>query len=337
MRILYETKNFREATAQVIAQANRILNEYAQQGFDLTLRQLFYQFVSRGLIPNRQSEYKKLGSIINDARLAGYVDWEHISDRTRNLQSLSHWDDPAHVIENTSRFFHTDLWADQPTHVEVWIEKDALVGVIEPTCRALDVAYFSCRGYTSQSEMWVAGQRLLQPLLDGKNVRILHLGDHDPSGIDMTRDIIDRLRGFLRIDYARAQRDEWNDLDDDAKNDKVRTLMQEVYDRFKVERLALNMDQVDEYDPPPNPAKITDSRAAGYIEEHGYESWELDALEPPVLAALIQDAVEAHMDAEKFEAAVEREKKYRELLVKCSNRWPEIEELLNGQPKEDDE
>ena len=287
-RLVYEQKKIGPARRAVINQANAILDEYAKQGFQLTLRQLYYQFVARALIPNLDREYKKLGSTINDARLAGYVDWDAIVDRTRNLQSLPHWTDPADVIESTTKFFRTDLWDNQSFRVEVWIEKDALAGVIEPTCQALDVPFISCRGYMSQSEMWAAGQRLLGHVLDDKHVRILHLGDHDPSGIDMSRDIEDRLWLFLRHDYLRAKRDEWAPDEGEPDLVRARELMEDLQVMFQVDRLALNMDQIDQYQPPPNPAKVTDSRAEGYIAEFGTESWELDALEPTVLAALIQ-------------------------------------------------
>ena len=153
-RIRYVPKNFGGAALRVIGEANAIIADYAAQGYDLTLRQLYYQFVSRDLLPNRQSEYKRLGDIINDARLAGLVDWEAIVDRTRNIRALPHWSDPAAIVRAAASSFAVDKWAEQPRRVEVWIEKDALVGVFEPVCQELDIPLFSCRGYTSQSEVW---------------------------------------------------------------------------------------------------------------------------------------------------------------------------------------
>ena len=97
--IQYEEKNLRPKTLEVIERANEIIADYQSQGFDLTLRQLFYQFVSRGLIPNTQKEYKNLGSAINDGRLAGLVDWESIVDRTRELRSLPHWTSPRDIVK----------------------------------------------------------------------------------------------------------------------------------------------------------------------------------------------------------------------------------------------
>ena len=138
-RIRYVAKNFGATALGVIREANAIIAEYAAQGYDLTLRQLYYQFVSRDLLPNRQSEYKRLGDIINDARLAGLVDWEAIVDRTRNIRALPHWSDPAAIVQAAASSFAVDKWAEQPRRVEVWIEKDALVGVFEPVCEELDV------------------------------------------------------------------------------------------------------------------------------------------------------------------------------------------------------
>jgi hypothetical protein len=120
-RIRYVDKNFGPAAFGVIREANAIIAEYAAQGYDLTLRQLYYQFVSRDLFPNRQCEYKRLGDIINDARLTGLVDWEAIVDRTRNIRALAHWSDPAAIVQVTADSLAVEKWADQPRRVEVWI------------------------------------------------------------------------------------------------------------------------------------------------------------------------------------------------------------------------
>jgi hypothetical protein len=333
VRIAYDTKRFSAETLETIRQANQILVDYEQQGYDLTLRQLYYQFVSRDLIPNNERSYKRLGSIVNDARLAGRIDWDHIVDRTRNVRSITHWDDPANIIEATARSFKVSLWEQQNDYVEVWIEKDALVGVITRVCNELDVPYFSCRGYTSQSEMWAASQRLLTPIIDGKNVTVLHLGDHDPSGIDMTRDIEDRLRLFISSDYARhkiKQHPGFKELSSMNREATIGQWITEALDRFEVRRIALTMAQITEYDPPPNPAKLSDSRSAGYVEEYGYESWELDALPPDVLSALVREHVEGLIEEDAWEAAREREEDGQRLLRLASERWTEIVKDLNG-------
>lgn len=305
--ICYVPKRFSPESLAVVDRANAIIAEYQAQGYDLTLRQCYYQFVARGLIPNENSEYKRLGSIINDARLAGMIDWDAIKDRTRFLRSNSHWNDPADIIKSAASSYAIDKWDGQKYRIECWIEKDALVGVIEPVCERNDVAYFSCRGYTSQSEMWEAAQRLRKYIEEeGCGVVILHLGDHDPSGQDMSRDIEDRLKLFLRLDLGLPDSD--------------------VPLLFK--RLALNMDQVREYEPPPNPTKITDSRAAGYITKFGDESWELDALDPQVINDLIEEAIADLRDDDAWEEKIKRETQERGLLEAASAKWPKIEKFI---------
>jgi hypothetical protein len=289
-KIKYLDINFRGRSLQIIEKANEIIAEYQAEGLELTLRQIYYQFVSRDIIPNKDSEYKKLGSIINDARLAGLIDWLAIVDRTRNLQKNSHWETASDILDSAESSFAVDKWQGQETRCEVWIEKDALVGVIERPCRELDVPFFSCRGYTSQSEMWVAARRMMGYFNDEecKRVVVFHFGDHDPSGIDMTRDIQDRL----------------NMLAEDGCQDEP---------HLEVKRIALTMEQVRKYNPPPNPAKITDSRSQGYIREHGHESWELDALEPRVLTELVKKNVKSVLDMEAWlhwEAKEDKEKSF---------------------------
>lgn len=283
-KILYVRKKFRPDSLARIEQANVIIEEYEAQGFSLTLRQLYYQFVARGYLENTERAYKGLGTLISDGRLAGLIDWDAIEDRTRNLQLLSRWENPAHAMTSIIDQYHIDWWHDQPYRVEVWIEKEALAGVFEQVCNEWDVPFFCCRGYTSQSEMWRAAVRL--DSYPNQQPVILHFGDHDPSGIDMTRDTVDRLRMFM---------------------DKP----------LQLDRLALNMDQVRQYDPPPNPAKVTDSRFARYVEVYGDESWELDALEPQVLANLVEQAVAGYVDSDKLDETRKSESQHRDLLRKA--------------------
>jgi hypothetical protein len=263
--------------------------------------------VARGYIPNKDSEYKKLGDIIADGRLAGLIDWEAITDRTRNLRKNSHWDDPADIVKSAAASFALDKWDEQPYRIECWIEKDALVGILESACEPLDVPYFSCRGYTSISEVWSAAMRLKRWKARGQKILILHLGDHDPSGIDMSRDIKDRLKVFgVKIEF---------------------------------ERLALNMDQVTQYNPPPNPAKVTDSRFKSYQDLYGDESWELDALDPSVLVSLIQDNIANYRDEAAWAETLEREEEAKARLRKAAKHWDALSESLDEYPEvhEEDE
>lgn len=285
-KIKYKDVRFRLASIDMIHKANAILEEYAEQGFTLTLRQLYYQFVARDFIPNNMKAYKNLGNVINDARLAGLIDWNAIIDRTRGLESVPHWDSPREIVDSCAKQYREDLWRDQPHRVEVWIEKDALVGVIEPVCRDLHVPFLSCRGYTSQSEMWGAAMRLASYQRDGQEPIVLHFGDHDPSGMDMSRDITDRLELFMG--------------------------------GVDLRRLALNMNQVRRYKPPPNPAKVTDSRYKDYLRDFGLECWELDALEPRVIADLIRKEVEGIRNAADWKRKIKAQERGRRRLIKVA-------------------
>lgn len=294
-KIIYTEKRFTAQTEGIITTAERIIEEYQAQGFSLTLRQLYYQFVARGLLPNTDQSYNKLGNIISDARRAGRIDWNAIEDRTRFLRELANWDKPQSILESARDSYHRDLWANQEMRFEVWIEKDALVGVIEAVCKENDVPYFSCRGYVSDSEMWRGAMRMRRYDHNNKQrIIVLHLGDHDPSGIDMTRDIEERLQLFSG------------------------------YADIEVRRIALTMEQVEEVSPPPNPAKMTDSRYAQYISQYGNESWELDALEPRYISNLIEENILAERDEEKWEEAVSQQEKERGQIAQVTERWNEL-------------
>lgn len=282
MKIAYIEKNFRQSSLDLIESANDILDEYRGAGYTLTLRQLYYQFVSRDLVANNQKSYDRIGSIISDARLAGLVSWTAIEDRNRTCSTPFIENDASSVLDGLQYGYQPDLWLDQENYVEVWVEKDALINVVERPANRWNVAHMACKGYMSSSEMWAAANRFNDAENDGKQCHLIHLGDHDPSGIDMTRDNGDRLRLF---------------------NTSV-----------QVNRIALNFDQIEEYGPPPNPTKMTDSRAADYLAVHGDTSWELDALPPATIEALVESNIKHLVDTEMmYEARSSRDEERRML------------------------
>lgn len=293
--VCYVPTNFKPAALQRIEQANAIIADYRDQGLTLTLRQLYYRLVANGTIPNNFRSYKNLQRVINDARLAGLVDWYAIEDRTRNLHKRPSWDSPEDILDSCALQYRRNPWDTQDVYVEVWVEKDALLGVIEKACREHRVPYFSCRGYTSQSEVWHAAQRLKAT---GRDCVVLHLGDHDPSGVDMTRDIEDRFHLFGAH-------------------------------RVTVDRLALNMDQIRALNPPPNPVKTTDSRSGGYEALYGVHSWELDALEPNYIIDLIHKHVKSHIDFTLWGECLKQERDERATLGLISQRYDDVTHYLN--------
>lgn len=315
-KIAYITKErgFRDSSLELIYKANEIIDLYEGQGYDLTLRQLYYQMVAQDIIPNNAKSYDNLGNLINEARLMGYIDWDSIIDRTRNPKKNSHWRSPQDILSTVARQFALDKRKTQEYRPEVWVEKDALSGVIQSICEPLDVPYFSCRGYTSQSAMWAASQRLYHYIMDtdgpnnyGQIPIIFHLGDHDPSGIDMSRDIEDRLNMFLNYHW---EEDDWEPSWWDGG--------------IEFQRLALNMDQIRRFNPPPNPTKMSDGRAADYVEKHGYSSWELDALNPSQIANIIETAVAAYTDDDAMAEMTAKEDAHKKNLEDVSKRWEEI-------------
>lgn len=257
----------------MIGTMNAIITEYQQQGYVLTVRQLYYQCVARGLIENSLRSYKNLASLINDARMAGLLDWNAIEDRTRDFIKRPRWRNGKSILESAAHSFHLDMWATQERRVYVVIEKEALTGVLEGVCREYDIPLLAARGYPSASVLYDFAQSDLGG--EGQNALILHLGDHDPSGIDMSRDLEQRISLFT---YG---------------------------GEFELRRIALNMDQVEEQNPPPNPAKTTDARFDGYMQKYGDESWELDALSPEYIVTLVREHLDGEIDFDAWDARKE--------------------------------
>ncbi len=228
---------------------------------------------------------------MNDARLAGLLDWSMIVDRGRSTIANTHWNNPAEIVRAAANSFRIDKWKNQPNHIEVMVEKQALEGVLQPVCSRLDVNFTANKGYSSQSFMYSKGRALKRMQKAGKAIHVLYLGDHDPSGLDMDRDIDDRLSMFSELPVV------------------------------NVDRLALTMNQIEQYKPPENPAKITDTRAKKYIQKHGYSSWELDALEPKKLAQLVTDAVEALRDPDLWDDTLAKEAEMKTELDEWADEY----------------
>lgn len=307
-RIKYEDWNPRPETEQLVLWADAVARDYRSRGYSLSVRQLYYQGVSQNKFPNSERSYKNLIAAVSRARLAGRMDWLLLEDRTRETHGTGWFGrqmpNPWQLARGTQWSMSHDLWDGQDVRVEIWVEKQALEEVAEKAAQRYRLPYIACRGYMSQSEMWVAGHDRLKEYGEaGQTPIILHIGDHDPSGIDMTRDVQERLSMFAETPV-------------------------------EVRRLALNWDQIEEYNPPPNPAKITDSRAKGYIAEFGRSSWELDALRPELLVDLLTKEIESLVDTERFNDRLTEEEEERQGLEDRYNRleehWDAVEEFLDG-------
>lgn len=317
-KIKYQDIDLSPEKLRTIQEANRIIESYQAKGYDLTVRQIYYRFVALDLFPedrtwvqlpnkkwvrdpngtkNAEPNYTWLGDVLGEGRMTGRIDWNAIVDRTRTLRTLAHWDSPADIVRSAAYSFRIDQWKDQPYRPEVWVEKDALVGIFERVCQELDVPLLSCRGYTSMSEMWGASQRLLSYKRQNQAPYIFHFGDHDPSGKDMSRDIQDRLYVFTRHE-------------------------------LEFDRLALNMNQIESYKPPPNPAKVTDPRAKAYIQEFGEESWELDSMEPEVLTGLVRTAITNIQDHLLWRKSQGAQAEQKQVLQKISDNYENVAQYV---------
>lgn len=288
--------NFHAKTKVVIAQANSIIDEYAAQGFSLTVRQLYYQFVARNWLKNTFQNYQRLASIVDDARKCGLIDWNSIVDRTRFLRRIPTYGNPKSFLHSAIGNYAEDVWRSQEYYAEVWIEKDALIGVAEKACNDLRVPYFACRGYPSSSELYKAAQRLRRKRDQGKWPIVFYLGDHDPSGQHM---------GLVNAPELVEMFGRSHDIE------------------FRM--IALTRDQIDEYNPPENYAKESDARFNWYVETTGLETcWELDALEPSVIDALIRDNIENILDRPEFEAKLAEEAGNQSQLYAVKDEFDKI-------------
>jgi len=286
-------ESFREWTpspksAEMVKTINSIIKGYQDKGYKLTLRQLYYQLVSRDIIPNQQKEYAKLSALLTNARMSGRVDWKAIEDRIR-VPYLPYWaHSPEDAISDIIRSYRRDRMDGQDVYIELWVEKDALSGVLRRITSRYHVNLMVNRGYSSASAMYDAGIRLKTAMDQGKTCYIFYLGDHDPSGMDMDRDI--------------------------------RTRLTEFGCDVEVKRIALTGAQIKEHNPPPNPTKMSDSRSKGYIEEYGHTCWEVDALNPEILDELVTEEIEAVIDVDKYEEMLEKEDRDKDTLKRYSEQ-----------------
>ena len=177
---------------------NEIIKSYQRQGYVLTLRQLYYQLVSRDIIPNKLAEYSKLSTLLKEGRMGGIVDWDAIEDRLRKPSRPFFVEDIPEAIDVIVRQYRLDRMLGQETYIEVWVEKDALSGVLKRITEKYHINILVNRGYSSASAMFDSYNRFKSALQEGKkSLRILYLGDFDPSGLDMIRDIRDRIGEFM--------------------------------------------------------------------------------------------------------------------------------------------
>jgi hypothetical protein len=288
---------------EVVQHIVDIVNEYQQEGYVLTLRQLHYQLVTNNWIVNHDSAYKKLGGILDDCKYAGIIDWDNIEDRGRIPYIPYYVQDVESALNDTIDQYRINRQKGQEVYIELWTEKDALSAILKRSTEKYHIQLVVNKGYTSSSAIYRAYQRCLYKIIGDQRVIILYFGDHDPSGLDMVRDIRERLQFmFLNGNHS----DMFGDIHD-------------VEAVFEVLPIGLTMEQIRDYDLPPNPTKLTDSRANGYIEKFGKTCWEVDALRPQTLTSIIEYNIENIINMEQYE----------EMLIEENRGIEELKSLID--------
>jgi hypothetical protein len=284
MKTQYESINLNAESRALVTAAEDILESF---GVTMTVRQLYYQLVTRNLIPNTVQSYKRVVRIMRDARMGGLLDWDHIEDRLREPRVPPSWASIDSIIRAATTQFKLDRWVGQRSRIEVWLEKDALAGIVGSITSRWQVTLQVNRGYSSVTAMREAALRLIAAQRAGCDVTIGYLGDHDPSGEDMVRDVRDRLATFGA--------------------------------RVFVQKLAIMQDDIAEYNLPPQPVKDSDARAEKFRAAHGDECVELDALRPDVLEERVEAFIRQHLDLDEWQLVLDEEERQR-ASVKVARR-----------------
>lgn len=270
------------------------VSEYMLSNSDhkMTLRQLYYRLVGVDIIRNKQSEYQYLSKAVTRGRKQGDIPWDALEDRTREPSNGEHertsWNTQvskavhdAMVLPDT---YKRPRWENQPVYLEVWVEKEALSTIVSDVCDQLCVTSFACRGYPSVTSLKNAAERFEKAQERGHDELIIkYLGDFDPTGQDIPRNIREELQGTFDIDV-------------------------------KLERIALNKEQIDNFQLPPEPAKKTDARYEQFKENHGDIAVEVDALPPESFKQIIIDEVNKEFDQDIYQQTLQEEQKDKRMI-----------------------
>lgn len=284
MKEKFRDEKFSKPTKFILDKILGIVDEYQARGIMLTLRQLYYQLVARAYIENKAQEYQKVSRIVTKARYNGLIDWDIIEDRSRISLIPYHYKNIPDFLMSMADSYRLDRWEGQEYYLELITEKDALSSVLSPIVyEKYHITFNVVRGYSSVTKLYEMSRRILKAVEIGKKPVILYIGDHDPSGLDMLRDIEERLR---ELTYGL---------------------------KTEIVHVALTTEQIAQYNPPPNFAKLTDRRAENYIRLFGRESWEVDALRPDILVNILETAIQSYLDVDLMNRIIEKE--IREIMT----------------------
>ena len=296
--------------SEVVPVVREIIESYTIR---LTVRQIFYRLISPPyqLFAGTQNNYKQFDRILTRAREKGDIDWRRIEDRARTTLGGDYgFESPEEFInykikdfKNSWMFYDRRMWDEQDCYVEIWLEKDALATLFSEVARKYRVLVFPSRGYSSFTKIMEAltdSDRFPRYIRMGKPIVILHFSDHDPSGLNMTVDINNRL--FKRDYLVRGLAEVFSS----EELEKIKELFKGKEWLVKVERCALTYEQVRRYNLPPNPTKKADPRSKWYVQQYGDQCWELDAVEPSELQRIIENSILKWINREKWNETVKK-------------------------------
>jgi hypothetical protein len=258
----------RGSTKAVVEARREALLDIIGEMQPMTVRQVFYQATVRGLVEKAESGY---------AKVPGELPYDWLADNTRWQRKPTTFDSVEDALRETAAFYRKNLWKDADAYVEIWLEKDALSGVIYPITSLYDVPLMVARGYASLSFLYSAAEYIDQLDIPAY---IYHLRDFDPSGVNAGEKIEETLRELA------------------------------PHARIAFERIAVTPEQIAEWDLPTRPTKTSDTRSKSF----GDISVELDAIEPNQLRELVQETIEVHLPAKQFEILKAAEESEREII-----------------------
>jgi hypothetical protein len=261
-----------------ISRIKESIRETLQADHPMTVRQLFYRLVSAGAIDKSEGEYKStIVRLLGVMRRAGEVPFGWISDNTRWMREPRTEDSLETFLEDSARTYRRSLWNNQDAYVEIWLEKDALAGVLYPITAKWDVPLMVTRGYPSITYLHSAAEAIKA---ERKPAHLYYFGDHDPSGVDITRSVEQGIREFA------PEAD------------------------ITFERVAVTRDQIVDLGLLTRPTKTTDSRHRKFEGE----SVEVDAIPPTVLRELVDGSIRRHVDAEALRRTKDIEEAERQTM-----------------------
>lgn len=271
-----ECKRHRASSAEM-RKRHQALRLIVEEQKPMTVRQVYYQATVRGIVEKTEAGYNKVQRDLADMRRAGDMPYDWLADSTRWQRKPTTFDSVQDALDDTARFYRKSLWTNAKVYIEVWLEKDALAGVIHPITDKYDVALMVARGYASLSFLHTAAQHINNV---GVPTYIYHLGDFDPSGVNAG----EKIEATLRELAPGAQ--------------------------IHFERLAVNLRQITQWELATRLTKKTDTRSKGF----GDISVELDAISPDNLRALVKRAIEQHLPPAEFAILQIAEDSERELI-----------------------